>query len=194
MLVGLTATRARADAECVKLSCLLKDIAAEMQKAASVRDACDNLIGRLYPELDVGAIKPVRALKGKYGGKGGLQQAIAEELRSAYPEPMTTVDIAHAMCERFSVKLHTTQQRRDFRRNIAATLSNILYSNSGPCVRRLHDPTKPVSAGQWVWVPPGDSRPLADQATAAGVSVTFSNTADPPDLPDSEDADDNLPR
>lgn len=195
MLVGLTATRARADAECARLSSLLREIAAEKRKAASIREACDNLIGRLYPELDVGTIKPVRELQGKYGGKGGLQRAIAEELRAAYPASMTTVEIAQAMCERFSVKLNTTKQRRDFRRNIAATLWNMLHGRSDLGVRRLHDPAKPVSVGRWTWVPPGDSRPLSDQAVAAGVGVTFSNTADPSALSDPEEADDDsLPR
>lgn len=172
-LKGLAETRARADAEALRLQKLVAEVTERMTEAQKTRDSCDRLIRKFDERLNPNLIEPIQAWKGRYGPRGALRESIQRQLREAYPGELTTSEISWALQLEFKLDFELALEKKMWQKN---TLLNGLKAlvNKGQIVR-LHDwsngPTGEV--GHWRWIPDDDLSldHLRAQIVAAGREV-----------------------
>jgi hypothetical protein len=155
---GLVETRARADAECLRLSCLIESLTTKLAKATGERDSCDQLITRLNNQIQPAQIEPINAWQGRYGKRGSFRRAILQAITLAYPNPISTTEIALYLQATFNLTFATPSQRRTWAHNsVNPRLRELVNSKA---IRRIHDPSANIGkVGLWLWIP-------LDQASA----------------------------
>ena len=106
-LRGLVETRARADAQAQRLERLIAELTEAKDKALREREAADHLIRAYDPNLDPTCIEPVAGFRGRYGPRGTLIEFIREQVREAFPEAVTTAEIAARAAVKFELDFPT---------------------------------------------------------------------------------------
>jgi hypothetical protein len=106
-LRGLVETRARADAQAKRLEKLVAELDEARTRALQERAAADHLIRAYDPNLDPATIEPIAGFRGRYGRRGALAEFIREQLRNAYPEPLTTAEIGARAAVKFELDIPT---------------------------------------------------------------------------------------
>lgn len=115
-LKGLVETRARADAYAQRLEGVIREAEERLAKAKAERDACDTLISAYNPNLNPNSIEPIRAWRGKYGGRGEKAQAIREFVRAAYPAPVSTAEVAWHLTLKFEIDFVSPEAREAWKK------------------------------------------------------------------------------
>ena len=163
---GLVETRARADAglqnalnsishrteRLNRLTATFERTAAELQRAISatndianealqVRNACDQLIQNLNDGIDPAKIAPVDGWQGRYGPRGALGKAVGQLVEAAYPNAVTTAEIATSIQQRYSLTFATPAERKEWKRvSIRGRLAYLCrtgwVTNLEPCVTK----------------------------------------------------------
>lgn len=173
-LKGLVNTHARALGDVGRLTELLTAVQAELVRVEAEAQSTALLIRKFDNRLDPTRIAPVRAQRGRFGEHGGLQEALRDELRKAYPQDVSTTQLAWTLVLKFKVDFPTWRERKTWVRNtVAGRLRKLVASGE---VERLHDAEMhDGSPGRWRWVdldgPPGSVEGMAAAAAAAGVEV-----------------------
>ncbi len=99
----LAETRARVDADVRRLQKIHDEIAEKLTEAKTERDSCDCLIRKYDERLDPNVITPIQAWKGRYGPRGALKRFMLKQLENAWPEAVTTLEIAWAVQQEFKM-------------------------------------------------------------------------------------------
>jgi len=192
LMKGLVETRARADAECFRLSLLIESLTLKLTKTQAERDSCDQLISRINNQIQPDQIEPVNAWQGRYGKRGAFRQAILKAITLAYPNPISTTEIAQYLQATFNLFFAIPGQRRTWAHNsINPRLRELVNSKA---IQRIHDPSANIGkAGLWLWIPPDQaSTDLHALAANAGLPTVGAIDQDYPVLEDC--LEDDLPR
>jgi len=107
---GLVETRARVDAECIRLSSRIADLTVQLDKSRAERDSCDQLITKFNNRIRVSQIEPINAWQGRYGKRGNLKQALLEVIKQAYPDSIPTTEITLHLQAIFGLDFVTTAE------------------------------------------------------------------------------------
>ena len=172
-LKGLAETRARADADVLRLQKIHDEIVEKLAEATAERNSCDCLIRKFDERLDPTRIKPIRAWKNRYGPRGELALTIYELLQAAWPEAITTLEVAWAVQQKFKIDFLTKEERTAWLKNSVRRKLNFLVDRG--VVERLHvlkdGATKEL--GRWRLKPQAGTSLDALRAAAgtAGVGV-----------------------
>lgn len=152
-LKGLAETRARADADVQRLQKIHDEVAEKLAEAQAERDSCDRLIRKYDERLDPNLIAPIRAQKGRYGEHGQLTRIIVSRLETAWPDSVSTQELAWAIQMECQLDFMTKVARYEWVRNSVRRKLNILVSLGA--VERLHEVAKGAAQehGQWRWKP-----------------------------------------
>jgi len=95
-LKGLAETRARADADVLRLQKIYGEIAEKLAEAAAERDSCDCLILKYDDRLDPNRIAPIQSWKGRYESPRVLRRLQLlrrwshEEIKQVFPRSART--------------------------------------------------------------------------------------------------------
>ncbi|ALV07715.1 hypothetical protein [Roseateles depolymerans] len=151
-LKGLVETRARADAYVQRLETIKAEVEQRLAKAGSEREACDKLIRAYNPNLNPTAIEPVRAWRHRYGPRGARNEAIKAFLQAAYPESVSTVEVAWHLTLKFELDFHSPEVREAWKKTSVRNPLRVMAQRGE--VERLevealdgHEPAR------WRWVP-----------------------------------------
>lgn len=193
LMKGLVETRARADAQCLRLSHLIEHLTSQLAKSTSERNSCDQLITSLNSQIQPGQIEPINAWQGRYGKRGTLKAIILQALREAYPSELSTTHIAALLQHLFALEFQTPAQRKAWVRDtINNRLQALVHAN---LIHRTHDPKANTGRpGTWQWIPPGQAfSNLQTLSGQAGIHTTCALDQDYLELEPAPEEDD-LPR
>ena len=172
-LKGLAETRARADAEALRLRKVIAEVAERLAQAEKTRDSCDCLIRKFDARLDPSLIEPIQAWKGRYGARGALQNSIERQVREAYPGELTTSEIGWGLQIEFNIDFAHPNEKYHWQHNTVGRALNI-FVKRGSIARLPNLPDEPTSAvGRWRWIPDDGLSldHLREQTVAAGRAV-----------------------
>lgn len=177
LMKGLVETRARVDAECIRLSSRIADLTARLDKSQVERDSCDRLITKLNNRIRVSHIEPINAWQGRYGRRGALRQAVLDVIKESYPDSLSTAEIASLLQATFNLDFVTCADRNEWcRHSVKGPLKRLARTK---VIARVHDPAANTGkTGRWRWIPPDSSTSLAVQAAAAGLGTSYALDAD----------------
>lgn len=169
----LAETRARVDADVRRLQKIHDEIAEKLTEAKTERDSCDCLIRKYDDRLDPNVIPPIQAWKGRYGPRGALKRFMLKQLENAWPEALTTVEIAWAVQQEFKIDFLMKEERIAWLRNsIRRGLKLMVLDGKA---ERLHEVINGITneLGRWRFKPHGDTSldSLRVAAETAGVGV-----------------------
>lgn len=152
-LKGLAETRARTDADVQRLQKIQDEVTEKLAEAKAEREACDRLIRKFDERLDPNLIEPIGAWKGRYGERGQLGRTLARCVEAAWPESVTTQEVAWAIQMEFQIDFLTKKERYEWVRNTVRRRLNIFVSWG--LVERMHELTTGVGIeqGRWRWKP-----------------------------------------
>ena len=188
---GLVETRARADAEYIRLASLIANLKTKIAKVEAERDSCDQLVTKLNNRIQAHQIEPINAWQGRYGQRGALSKEILATLQQAYPNSISTSVIALQVETAFQLTFYTRAERGHWAaKSLASRLSKLARDN---VIERLHNPHANTGLpGLWRWIPKGSpSADLETLAREAGIPVIQACGPDPLEPAPEED---NLPR
>ena len=193
LMKGLVETRARADAECLRLSLLIENLTTQLAKATSERNSCDQLISRINNQIQPSQIEPINAWQNRYGKRGTLKQTIITTLKNAYPNILSTSQICSSLQSKFNLAFNTPSERKDWVSNSIGNLLNKLARAQK--ILRLHNPT--INSGQpglWQWIPNNqENSNLQTLAAHAGLTTVGALGIEDLELEPAPEEDD-LPR
>lgn len=178
-LKGLAETRARADAEALRLQNLIMEITERLAEVKKTRDSCDCLIRKFDERLNPALIPPIRAWKGRYGPRGAMQASIERQLREAAPSELTTSEISWELQLEFKLDFDSGEEKALWQTNSVSRALKVLVDKG--LVARLHDfsggPNGEV--GRWRWISDDDLSldHLRAQAGAQGIAVQQADDA-----------------
>lgn len=167
----LAETRARADADAQRLQKIHAEVTEKLAEAEAERDSCDCLIRKFDHRLDPSLIAPIRAWKGRYGPRGALKRAMVKLLEKAWPETLTTMEIAWAVQIEFQIDFLTREESVEWLRNsVRGGLKSLVIAG---VVERLHEVTNGLTneLGRWRFAPPAAPGLDALRAVAATAGV-----------------------
>ena len=169
----LAETRARVDADVRRLQKIHDEIAEKLTEAKTERDSCDCLIRKYDERLDPNVITPIQAWKGRYGPRGALKRFMLKQLENAWPEAVTTLEIAWAVQQEFKIDFLMKEERIAWLRNsIRRGLKLLVVAGKA---ERLHEVINGITneLGRWRFKPQGDTSldSLRVAAETAGVGV-----------------------
>lgn len=163
-LKGLAETRARAAGDVERFSEIRDDVMKRLAAAQSVLASCDRLIEKYDTRLDPNLIKPIHAWQGRYGKRGALRTYIHRVIQEAWPEEITTAEVAWSVQIEFQIHFDTWQQKKHWKdKSVLNTIHSLLKEG---VVERLHDAERPPTGevGRWRWKK--DSYPSLDHLRA----------------------------
>lgn len=169
----LSETRARVDADVRRLQKIHDEIAEKLTEAKTERDSCDCLIRKCDERLDPNLITPIQAWKGRYGPRGALKRFMLKQLENAWPEALTTLEIAWEVQQEFKIDFFLKEERTAWLRNSIRRGLQIMVLDGK--AERLHEVINGITneLGRWRFKPKGDTSldSLRVAAETAGVGV-----------------------
>jgi hypothetical protein len=171
-LKGLAEDRARAAGDVERYVKIAKDVADALEAARSTLAACDLLIRRIDARLNPEEIPPIRVSKHYGGGRGKLQDAVVDILKTAAPGTVTTTEIGIEIQVRFGLTFETPWERIRWQSNSIGRLLRKLFFQG--LVERLHNPRRNTDeSGRWRWKADStqSSNQLREQVEGNGGSV-----------------------
>lgn len=163
------------------------------EEALRVRNACDQFIRKLDQGIDPSEIKPVDGWQGRYGPRGALGKAVAQFIESAYPNTVTTREVAAEIQKRYRLSFATASEWYAWKQvTIRGRLGSLCRAGR---IERFHDVTiGNTEPGRWRWIPPSWSNlNLQALAAQAGLPTTAQQDSVYDEAPSASDEDD-LPR
>lgn len=172
-LKGLAETYARASGDVLRLTKLIQEVSQQLNVAKSEIDACDRLIRKFNCSLEPGLIPPIRAWQGRYGKRGDMSAALKRHLKDAWPQSLTSTELAWDIQLEFGLDFHTGEERSRWQKNsVVGALKRLVKYDE---VERLHDASSKPTGAVGRWRSKSDAAPSVDrllaQVAAAGVSV-----------------------
>jgi hypothetical protein len=145
--LALQAKRERLEKQLSKLLGQIASTETAAKRAQASLDALDVTMGLVNPRLEPTAAGVVDAWAGKYGKRGALGAFVADTLRQAAPEPLTTTVLINLASRQFGLTFTLPKDRRNFRKSVSSALSALLKRNR---VEPLHS-REEGSHGLWRW-------------------------------------------
>ena len=172
-LKGLAETRARAAGDVERLKQLHTEIARLLESAKAEVASCDLLIRKFDKQLDPTKIPPIRAWKGRYGKRGAFREAVLRVFEAAWPESVSTTELAAKMQLEFKLDFSTARERDQW---CDQSLRNLLRVCAKDGVLERDEPAlSPAgrTVNRWRWVPQEatELNALREAAQAIGVGV-----------------------
>lgn len=145
--VGLLAKQARLTQQLAKVQFLLERSQCAQSRAQASIDALDVTMSLAHSRVEPTAGGVVDAWAGKYGKRGGLGEFIAQSLREAAPEPLTTTVLMNLAARQFDITFPLAKDRRSFNKSVNSSLTWLLKRG---LAEALHD-RQEGSHGIWRW-------------------------------------------
>lgn len=170
-LKGLAETRARAAGEVARYSAIIEEVRHQLAASQAELEACDRLIRRFDERLVPEEIEPIQAWQGRFGKRGALREALVRYVKEAYPNAISTTEIAIRAQIEFQLDFGTPNLRRAWVHSSVGGALKVLVARK--VIARMHDPqVNSGMTGYWRWMGATETLDgLSQFATAAGVSV-----------------------
>lgn len=180
-LKGLAETRARAAGEVARYAAIIEEVQEKLAASRAELEACDKLIRRFDERLDPTEIEPIRAWQGRFGRRGALREALARYVKEAYPNAISTTELAIRAQVEFQLDFGTPNLRRIWVHDSVGGALKVLTARK--VLERMHDPqVNSGMTGYWRWVAATQTLDgLSQIAAAAGASVVGGEEAPPGD-------------
>lgn len=172
-LKGLAETRARAAGDVERLTQLHSEITRLLENAKAEVASCDLLIRKFDKQLDPTKIPAIRAWKGRYGKRGALREAVLRVVETAWPEAITTLELAAKVQLELKLDFVTAGERdRWYDYSLRNLLRKCVEAGVLERAEPISSPTgRTVNRWRWVSQTVTELGALREVAQATGVGV-----------------------